>query len=158
MEKRMQNLNVRISGVEWEGKKENDYRERYTIESTGEASEDPDDELSRRTYFQLRLRPRGSCTLVSNSFLLGYRLVARMSLSSFFLSPESINMTPLLSPTGKNAYSRIGNYVLLLYRCWRCKIICLKKNLIMIPRYPNDYWQQWIFIDPPLIYWPPPSH
>ena len=71
---------------EKEGRKKNDYRERCTIELTGEASEDPDDELSRRTYFQLRLRPRDSCrcTLVSNSFLLGYRFEIRISIPIFF--------------------------------------------------------------------------
>lgn len=90
IKKKMRNLDARVSGMEREGRKENDYRERYTIESTGEASEDPDDELSRRTYFQLRLCPRGSCrrTLVSNSFLLGYRSEARMSLSSFLNRPN----------------------------------------------------------------------
>lgn len=43
--------------------------ERDTIESAAEASEDPDDEPSRRTYFQPQ-RPRGSCRRVrSDSFL-----------------------------------------------------------------------------------------
>lgn len=87
IEKRMQNLDRENFWRMRRKEEERLSRERYTIESTGEASEDPDDELSRRTYFQLRLRPRGSCrrTLVSNSFLLGYRLVARMSLSVYIL-------------------------------------------------------------------------
>jgi len=56
-------------------RKEDAYRKSYD-RSTGEVSENPDDELSRQTYFQLQrvLVARAAVrSLVSNSFLLDYR-------------------------------------------------------------------------------------
>jgi len=64
--------------AKWEGmRKEDAYWKSYD-KSTGEVSENPDDELSRQTYFQpqrVLVARAAVCSLVSNSFLLDYSLV-----------------------------------------------------------------------------------